>query len=270
MDEQYTSERIAVPPAFEEIFTYFYHAANTGTQTIQKTFVPSFQTILVFSFGTTVSLTTAQQNTLTCDTCMVVGPVKQSFLYTLPPGADILVANFKEDAFYRFFGQTIVLAAHPDELLEENCFTELWQTLKNIPDTASRVQYILQFCEPYIKERNLLSERLVALTSSNDMLNPVKIVARETQQSERAVQMKQKAQFGYSVKEITRYQRFLKAIHFVQQQLEQGQKIDWFEIIHDCGYYDQSQLIHDFKHYLHLSPTRFVQFQQDICIATPG
>lgn len=46
-----------------------------------------------------------------------------------------------------------------------------------------------------------------------------------------------------------------------------SKKIDWFEIINKCGYYDQSQLIHDFKHYLNISPTKYVKFQQDICIA---
>ncbi|MFZ0596955.1 MAG: AraC family transcriptional regulator [Flavobacterium sp.] len=31
-----------------------------------------------------------------------------------------------------------------------------------------------------------------------------------------------------------------------------------------CGYYDQSQLIHDFKYYMNISPTKFLKFQNDI------
>jgi AraC-like DNA-binding protein len=41
--------------------------------------------------------------------------------------------------------------------------------------------------------------------------------------------------------------------------------MDWFEVINECGYYDQSQLIHDFKHYINLSPAKYLKFQQDIC-----
>lgn len=45
-------------------------------------------------------------------------------------------------------------------------------------------------------------------------------------------------------------------------------KEDWFTIINYCGYHDQSHLIKDFKHYLNLSPTKYLSIQQDICNPT--
>lgn len=82
--------------------------------------------------------------------------------------------------------------------------------------------------------------------------------------------MRHKQRLGYSEKEITRYGRFLKALEMVNRSIADAHKVDWFDIIHDCGYYDQSQLIHDFKRYLDLSPTRYLKVQQDICCAVPA
>src|SRR6218665_557457 len=145
--EDYTSYRINVPEAFEKVFTHFYYAANHTATTIQKTFLPSYQTILVFSFGSDVSLHSQQATNLTADKCIILGPVKQPFTYTLPVGAEILVANFKADAFYRFFGLAMVSqSTNPDDLLSDNCFTNLWKTLKPIESPEEKVDYILDFC----------------------------------------------------------------------------------------------------------------------------
>ncbi|MCY1663072.1 AraC family transcriptional regulator [Chryseobacterium sp. SL1] len=82
---------------------------------------------------------------------------------------------------------------------------------------------------------------------------------------ERNIQIKQKEQFGYSSKEISRYMRFLKAIKIIEKETENNKKVEWFSIISECNYYDQSQLIHDFKHYLQISPSQYLKFQEDIC-----
>jgi hypothetical protein len=92
-NEPYQSFRIAVPPAFEEVFTHFYYAANTSGEAVSKTLLPSFQTIMVFSFGAPASFITQQNEEVTIDKCLVVGPIKKAFDYTLLPNAEILVAN---------------------------------------------------------------------------------------------------------------------------------------------------------------------------------
>ena len=243
------SRRIPVPPAFEEVFTHFYFAANKSPHGISQTLLPSYQMIMVFNFGTPVSLITQQKEEVSIDTCLVVGPIRKAFDYTLPPGAEMLVANFKGDAFYRCFGVACMeqaFSGHPDALLHDNCFIELWTRLSGLGN-EERVGHILDFCKPYIRERTVGRYGL----------------------SERALQMNHKKQFGFSAKEIARYHRFLKAIGMIERFSSGASRVDWFEIIHECGYYDQSQLIHDFKHYLHLSPTKYLQFQQGICNPMP-
>ena len=54
-DKTYISRKILVPGEFTEVFTYFYAAENPGTGPVHKTLIPSFQTILVFSFGAIIA-----------------------------------------------------------------------------------------------------------------------------------------------------------------------------------------------------------------------
>lgn len=265
-DEKYNNFKISVPADFEEVFSHFYFAENKTPEVITKIFLPSFQTILVFSLGTTVSLRTKQNSEIILDKCLVLGPIKHAFDYSLPQNSEILVANFKDDAFFRFFGNASVaenLPLDPDSLLEENCFTFLWKELGKIQDTEHRVNYILEFCRPYLKKQNTIIEQLAKI--NKNILNPIKSIAIEQNQTERNIQIIHKKYLGFSSKELNRYQRFLKTVKLLQEISLKSSKIDWFEIITECGYYDQSQLIHDFKHYINLSPSKYLKFQQDIC-----
>lgn len=265
-EKQHSNFKIAVPKDYEEIFSHFYFAENTAADTINKTLLPSYQTILIFNFGTPAFLYSNQKTEIEIDKCLVLGPIKQAFDYSLPKGSGILVANFKDDSFYNFFGNAAVeghLHVNPDDLLDENCFTSLWSQLNKIEGINKRVEYILEFCKPYLKKRNIIAEQLANF--KNKSLNPIKSVANLQNQTERNIQLNHKKHLGYTAKEINRYQRFLKAIELIQNAASTSSKMDWFEIINECGFYDQSQLIHDFKHYINLSPTKYLKFQQDIC-----
>jgi AraC-like DNA-binding protein len=267
---QYQSYRIDVPQDFEEVFTHFYFAGNRSAETVTKTLLPSYQTILIFNFGNKAILYSGQDTQIEIEQCLVLGPIKQAFDYALPTDSAILVANFKEDAFYRFFGAAAI-AEHvpmdPDELLEENCFSLLWHELRALDEVDKQVSQALEFCRPYLRSRNDVASQLANF--SNGTLNPIKVIARENNHSERSIQLHHKKYFGYSAKELNRYQRFLKAIRMIQSTASDNKKMDWHEITETCGYYDQSQLIHDFNHYIHLSPARYLKFQQDICSAMP-
>ena len=267
---EYNEFRISVPEEFENIFTHFYFAENTAERPVTKTLLPTYQTILLFCFGESATMSTLEKTNIHVDKCMVFGPVRQAFDYTLPVGCSILVANFKDDAFYRFFGKASIEQSvrHPDELLEENCFTELWHQLAELHSATAQVDHILEFCKPYLQYQDITGKLLSSF--ENDLLNPIKVIAEQTRQTERNIQRKQKEQFGYSLKEINRYNRFLKAIKIIEQETGKQNKVQWFTIIDECGYYDQSQLIHDFRHFINISPAQYLKFQQDICNPKSG
>jgi hypothetical protein len=265
LHQEYNEYRISVPQEYENVFSHFYFAENPSDTSVIKTLLPSYQTILLFCFGESASMSTREKVIISVDKCMVFGPVRQAFEYTLPPSCSILVANFKDDSFYRFFGKISMerLVQHPDELLEENCFTDLWYQLSELDSAEEQVNHILAFCRPYLQERDSTGELLSRF--DHNLLNAVKVIAEQTRQTERNIQRKQKEQFGYSLKELTRYNRFLKAVKIIEEETGKQNQIQWFTIIDECGYYDQSQLIHDFKHFINISPAQYLKFQQEIC-----
>lgn len=265
----YSSKSIPVPPGWEAVFSPFYYAANRQQKTVIKRLLPTFQTILVFSFGHTTYIHPAGAQLLTIENSMVIGPLKKTLEYHLPPGSEILVANFKADAFYRFFGKALKpyreLLLHPDELTPAHCFATLWQELKTLPVVEQRVAKLLDFAGTYLREREIAAEYIIN-SKVPESLNPVKLIAHQNQQSARTIQLQYQKYLGYSAKEINRHQRFQKAVVLIQQQITTN-TIDWFEVIHQCGYYDQSHLIHDFNFYMDISPVQFLKLQEDICIA---
>jgi len=267
-ENQYISLKIAVPTEYEDVLSHFYYAENKSSDTISKTLLPSYQTLLIFNFGEKITLLTKNKTHLAVSRCFVYGPVKKPFYYSLPPHSQILVANFKGDAFYRFFGNASVaeqLPLNPDDLVNENCFTGLWTELNNMTDIHHRIDFILDFCKPYLRDRNDIAQKLANFTDDNH--SPIKYLANQQKQTERNIQYLYRKYFGYSSKEFSRYQRFLKAVQIVQETLNSSNKVEWIDVIHQCGYYDQSQLIRDFKQYLDISPTNYLKLQKDICMA---
>lgn len=263
---EYLSYRISVPDEFQEVFSHFYFAENQSDQLITKTLLPSYQTIMIFSFGDRAFIHNGPDEQIEVERCIVLGPIKKAFDYSLGPKNRILVTNFIDDAFYRFFGTAALaenLPVDPNSLLEENCFTVLWNKLSELTDTTSQVRHILEFCRPYLRDRNTVTGQLLDLKES--AYNPIKKVAGNENRSERSIQLNHKKHLGYSAKEINRYQRFLKAIEMIQNVATKATKEDWFKVIDECGYYDQSQMINDFKYYMDLSPTRYLKLQRSIC-----
>ncbi len=262
----YNNFKIPVPKEFDEVFSHFYFAENHSNVTMKKTLLPSYQTILIFNFGKKAILHSQQNSELEIEKCILLGTIKKAFDYSLPPESKILVINFKNDAFYRFFGKASIagnILIKPDELLNENCFTALWFELNNINNVTTQIDYILKFCKPYLKQRNSISEQLTKFKEKS--LDPIKTIADNNNQSQRNIQIEQKKHFGYSIKEINRYQRFLKVIEYLEKIVFKDSKPDWLKIVCECGYYDQSQLIKDFKYYINVTPSKYLKFQQDIC-----
>jgi len=59
---------------------------------------------------------------------------------------------------------------------------------------------------------------------------------------------------GLTPKYLARVFRFQKVL----QQIEQQQKIEWLQITHDCGYYDQAHFIKDFYAFSGINPSAYI------------
>jgi len=265
-NQEYQTYKITVPSELDEVFSPFYYAKNNTDTPVTKTLFPNFQSLLIFSFGNKVTLNSNQDNEIIIDKYLYLGPVKHSFPYELDIGSEIFVINFKNDSFYRFFGGVFLeeqLLFPTTENFNNRCFTKFWKRLKLISVQEERVNFIIAFCKPYLAKRHIKSELLV--NSKDFNLDPIKLVAKELKQTERSIQLHHKKYFGYSAKEVNRYNRFLKAIEKIDLYIKENKKIEWFEILDECGYYDQSHFIADFKYYIKITPSQFIKLYPTIC-----
>jgi hypothetical protein len=176
---QLISRRIAIPREFEDIFTHFYYALNdTGNPVTQK-LLPTFQTILVFSLGGKITLNAKQ--TIEINKVIILSTVKKLLEYTLFPRAEMMVVNFNLDGFYRFFGSGLKSDAEfliqPDDLFEEDCFTDLWRKLKPLSS---------------VDERPFAAGQIIAQREADAFCSPIKVIASENRQSVRTLTKRQK------------------------------------------------------------------------------
>jgi AraC-like DNA-binding protein len=261
----YTGRRIDVPAKWNDIFTHFYYAANTGTDTITQTLLPDMRSILLFSFGN--PLLTDHQSVL--DNVSISAPIKKALHYKMVPDTEMLVAHFKDDALFRFFGKSVPetpLFSNPDALIGAQCFSQLHEQLKELHEPETKINYLLNYASAFLLDRK--EEAGTILKANSSLFNPVKVIAQKQGISERSVQLHYKKYYGYSAKELARYQRFEKVMEAINDLLAKNEKINWFDLIDAFGYYDQSHLIADFKYYIGLSPVNYTRLQQEFCKAT--
>ena len=268
--DSYITGHLPIPPEWQDIFDPFYYAYNHSSTPITQILSPTFQTILVFNFNAPGLFFVEENIPISIDKSLVIGPIKLAHQYTIPAHGEILVTNFKLDAFYRFFGKHLQsysdFLLHPDEILGDHCFANLWEALKSLKTMQQRVDAILDFSAEYLRERDKGSADIINAGETDSAINPIKDIAEKQGQSERNIQLKHKKYLGYTAKEMNRYQRFKKTLTRLQEQAQNG-NIDWFELVHEGGYYDQSHLIHDFNHFLGLSPAQYLKLQDSVCIA---
>src|SRR4030095_1184780 len=87
----------------------------------------------------------------------------------------------------------------------------------------------------------------------------IRDVARNAGLSQRRFIQLFAREVGMSPKLFRRVRRFRQALERVRRTAAP----DWARVAVDCGYYDQSHLIHDFRFFSKLSPTEFVRQRSD-------
>ena len=260
----YYGSRFDVPSEWASVFSHFYYAVNSGKTPLSRTLLPDMRSLLVFSFNDPITV-----NGKAVNETLVTAPLKKDIEYTMAPGCAMLVASFKDDAAYRFFGRQIphdTLFMNPDEILGTICFAILHEQLLLLATPEEKINYLLNYSKAFLIESEFVSQTITQ--SISPKFNPVKVIAQQQNISERSVQLHYKKYFGYSAKELAKFQRFQNVMATLNTLLTQHQKVNWFDLIEANGYYDQSHLIADFKHFTGVSPNNYIKLQQEFCFPT--
>jgi len=108
-------------------------------------------------------------------------------------------------------------------------------------------------------ERHYAVRFALAAFARADPITTVRAVAREAGLSQRRFIQVFAREVGVSPKLFCRIRRFRSVLDTVRHTAAPV----WGRVAVDCGYYDQSHLIHDFRFFANLCPTEFVRRRSD-------
>lgn len=263
-----------VEPPLSDIVRHFYVIRSAGdAATTVAHLSPNYEMMLLFNFGAPVrfSFAAAPLGGKQVEKVAVLGPLRKMLNYELLPGVDLLAVVFNLDGFYRLY-QAPVDELDGEELHDPGDMQELWEVLKRCDSSAERVDLLKDYISTTAHAAEEGAQPLLngADYFNDPMIQPAKAIAADAALSERTVQLRFKKYVGYSPKEMLRFLRFKQVISSIENNT--AASIDWFDLIHDFGYHDQSHLIKDFQHYLGTSPEIFIKqiAGKEFCTTKPG
>ncbi|QDK79832.1 AraC family transcriptional regulator [Spirosoma sp. KCTC 42546] len=271
------SQLVEADERLATVFSHFYSVQlDKSEPAIQQQLLPNYELLLIVNFGPDVPFSLGD-NHHTIHQTAVLGPLQKMLTYTLPPGADVIVVNFTLNGFYRLLGVPMQQLKpgelyDPDILLDKSCFQDLWSQLSGMQKQEDRLELLTDYALTFVKpsEAGALSLLDSVNYFKNLALDPVKLLAQTNQVSTRRIQTHFQTYLGYSAKELSRFLRFKKVLHFLYQQ--PPTTIDWHDLVLTFGYYDHSHLIKDFTYFLGISPRKFLKqiATGGVCISKSG
>ena len=145
------------------------------------------------------------------------------------------------------------------EFIFGNTIDQLWTDLKNLPDLPGRVQLIQSFFE----ERLHWDEQSIKWFSIIENLDgrfderiSIEDLVREVGLSQKSLIQQFKRRIGVTPRDFIQLKRFQK---FITCLVEESQTKNLTSIMLDCGYFDQSHGIREFRKYAGTTPTEYLK-----------
>ena len=148
------------------------------------------------------------------------------------------------------------------ELVIKNSILDLREKLKNAKTIEQKFLILEKNLLKHFR-KNLEENPFVDYVTSKILTKPNKISLKEISRiagySQKHIIKIFKDHVGVTPKEFLKVIRFQKAI----EEIEQQKNINWAGLASDCGFYDQSHFISDFKTFSGFTPTEYVNLRGD-------
>jgi len=176
-------------------------------------------------------------------------------------GAEMFIIEFKKGMVHSFLGRPLTEIAgqvvEGDQILDA-VFLELRERLLETP--AGMPMFLL--AEAMLREKfygKLVVNPFVDFAVNRIMSNPsgisIKNIAEKAGYSSKHLISIFSSHVGVNPKAFLRIIRFQKAV----QDIESKGNINWVQLAHDCGYYDQAHLVANFKEFSGFTPIDYVR-----------
>jgi AraC-like DNA-binding protein len=192
---------------------------------------------------------------------VVSGTYSRPFVIDTREHASIIGVHFKPGGAFPFLGMEAseVTDAHVDlETLWGTSAKELRERLCVAKTSAERFSLLESALVAHLfrpLERHYSVRFALESFGRADPDLTVRHVAREVSLSQRRFIQLFAREVGMSPKLFCRVRRFQETLETVRQIAVPN----WARLAVDCGYYDQSHLIHDFRFFSNLSPTEYIR-----------
>lgn len=182
---------------------------------------------------------------------------------TIPSGreSEILVVNFRKGKAFPFLNEPLFALTDlvvDAELVLGRDILSLREQLQECPEIDGKLLLLEQaLLRSYRSrmQRNPFVDFVVSRIEANPSQLRLNEVSRQVGYSQKHIIKMFKDEVGVTPKDFLKVIRFQKAI----EEIEHSRTIQWTAVANDCGFYDQSHFIADFKAFSGLTPADYLK-----------
>jgi AraC-like DNA-binding protein len=184
----------------------------------------------------------------------------KEFMHIDAKVSSMMVVRFHAGGVYPFFDFPVSALNDTVEQLEKFYGDSILDIRKKIieePEIPKKFtlieDYLMTKQRPEAEENPALATAIRELISNPNNATTKDLAAKAGVSTKHLISLFDK-QVGLTPKYLARIFRFQKVL----RQIEQQQKIEWLQITHDCGYYDQAHFIKDFYAFSGINPSTYI------------
>ncbi|MDO7851454.1 helix-turn-helix domain-containing protein [Hymenobacter convexus] len=255
-------------PALQHLVEYYwvFEAGSDGEVTRPQIVLPSPTPALFFGYTTAEAFPGQEALLGGTDEAWLCRPVcYQRLELQCAPGTGLLGITFLPTGFYQLFGLSMAqaYAAGPALAGRAGAFVRaLAAALAGAPTDTARAgaAEALLLAETGPGEWPTALETLAAGVLQRHGQVSVDALATEAHLCRRQFERRFREVVGVAPKLFAEISRF----RYVVEQLNAQPLVDWQDVTHECGYYDQAHLIREFRRFTGETPASFLQQGQHL------
>ena len=192
---------------------------------------------------------------------------------TIPSGRDssMMVISFKPGAAFHFFH--VPLDTLTDRVVDaDHVFgtgiTSLRNEIRDTTPVDAKFEAVYRWLLSRLEvPRNgyELVRMAAGRIQNTPTMDSIDALAHETGITHKHLISVFRKYLGITPKQFQRVMRFQQVV----QEIDSAETIDWISIAHDCGFYDQSHFIREFKHFSGFNPSSYLEARSDVLNYVP-
>ena len=260
-----TSVHIPPPPLGLFVEHLFYYTGYTPEHSLDR-FLPDGNVQLIFDLTDTPKSIHDNESLEEVQTCRRVWfSGFRTCPITIPSGrqSEMLIVQFKKgraSAFLKAPMQEMTNEVVDAEWVMGREVLEVRERLLEASGPAEKLRLAAKLLDSgYLQDaagNPMVDFAVSAIERSPDTLS-IQAVARSAGYSQKHMIQLFKQQVGVTPKEFLRVLRFQRAIGEIEARLA----VNWSEVALDCGYFDQSHFIADFRKFSGFTPKRYLDLR---------